>query len=310
MYIAFKCPCCDSDSKTAYPAVVSPFVAAYALEEKPARTRLLECATCGFRFFEDRFTEAEAAKLYAGYRNERYYRVRHRHEPWYTRKAHEAVGASDPSVAEARRNEVERFLRAHVDVSELETILDFGGDRGQIIPRGIGKERSVYEISDAIPIPGVSKIGSAAELRGRAFDLVLLCHVLEHCSEPKTVIEELRPLLTATRGVLYVEVPFERASLRWLGKRQGYARYLDALRQVPPLLVALDLYSTLFRVKWDVLPPLGFVKMHEHINFFDEGSLSRLLRETGFDVVALEKMKIQGAFGQMVVLGAAARPSR
>jgi hypothetical protein len=303
-YRATVCPCCKESRLGAYPALVSPFLASYVFRTKAAATRLLECDACGLRFFEDRLTDAEAERLYSGYRGEDYFRARHRHEPWYTRKVNDELGRSD-AVARSRRELVAGFLGRNTEVASIETVLDFGGDRGQMIPDGIGKERFVYEISGIPPVDGVRAIRSSADLEGKRFDLVLLSHVLEHCSEPKTVLEQVRPLLQRS-SVLYVELPLDRVGLGWVPKSHAYGKYLAALARLPPALMAVDLYSTLVRLRYETVPPLGFVKMHEHINFFDERSLSRLLERCGFRTLALEKLVIRWDVGETPVLAALA----
>lgn len=306
-YVAHSCPCCGSTRHEEYPAVIAPFVASYALAQPPAPTRLLECEDCGFRFFQERLTDAEADRLYDGYRGDRYYEARHRHEPWYTRKVNDALG-DDAVVVQARRELVERFVRDRIDLGKIEDVLDFGGDRGQLIPEGLGHRRYVYEISGKEPVPGVERIGSAEALKGRTFDLVMSCQVLEHCSEPRAVLEHLRSLLRSKDSVLYVELPYERIDLRWLGKGPVSRAYVGALRHVPPLLMAMDLYSTAVRLKLNAMPPLGVVKMHEHLNFFGERSLARLLELSGFDTFALERLVVRTRFGETPVLSALAHP--
>lgn len=306
-YLAEACPCCNSKKHDAYPAIVAPFLASYAIESPPRSTRLLECEECGFRYFEDRLTDAEAARLYSGYRGDVYYRARHRYEPWYTRKVNDGIGGNE-EVVRVRSAMVERFVREHADVTKIDDVLDFGGDRGQLIPKSIGKKRSVYEISGTDAVPGVEHIGSAAELRSRRFDLVLLSHVLEHCSDPHAVLEEVRPLLRSPRSALYVELPLERSTLRWMGKSRKYRAYLETLRRLGPLLTAVDLYSTLFRVRYDTLPPLGFLKMHEHLNFFDERSLRALLERSGLEALVVAPQIIRSSLGLTTVLSALARP--
>ncbi|HVJ94469.1 MAG TPA: methyltransferase domain-containing protein, partial [Labilithrix sp.] len=276
---------------------MSPFIASYVLDTGPEPTRLLECNGCGFRFFEDRLTSSEADRLYAGYRGDRYFRERNRHEPWYTRKVNDGIGGDD-DVIRIRRDTLARFLRQHADVGSIDEVLDYGGDRGQLIPQGIGRKQFVYEISDVDSVSGVTRIGSMDELRERRFDLVLLSHVLEHCSEPDRVLEEVRALLRSNGSLLYVELPFERASLKWLGKSDTYGSYLEALRRVRPLLTAVDLYSTVFRTKFDTLPPLGFAKLHEHLNYFDTKSLGNLLERKGLETVALERHVLRSSLGR------------
>jgi SAM-dependent methyltransferase len=307
MYLADACPCCGSERHAAYPALTSPFLAAYVLERPPEPVRLLECEGCGFRFFESRLTDAENERLYAGYRGERYYRERHRREPWYTRKVNDAIGG-DPEILRGRRELVERFVRTHAGeaADRVESVLDFGGDRGQVIPEGLGREKFVYEISGTHPVAGVTRIGTTEELASRRFDLVLLCHVLEHCSDPGAVLGEVRALLRPG-ALLYVELPFERADLRFLSKRARYASYLRAIRRVPPLLTALDFYSTLVRTRLRAMPPLGFVKMHEHVNFFDAPSLRALFDRCGLETVACETIDVPSPLGPSAVLAALAR---
>ncbi len=307
-YAARTCPCCNSTRLDAYPALVSRFLASYVFEGTPGPTRLLQCERCGFRFFEDRLTDGEADRLYSGYRGDRYFRERNRCEPWYTRKVNEALGGSE-DVTRARRDLVDGFLRRNVDVAKLDDVLDFGGDKGQMIPDGIGKHRFVYEISGTHPVHGVTRIGRTDELAEKRFDLVLLCHVLEHCSEPKAVLDQVRPLLRSKDSLVYVELPFEYVDLRWLGKSRAYGVYLGALRRLPPLLTAVDLYSTLVRTRLETMPPLGFVKMHEHINFFAEDSLRHLLARTGLDLVSIERLVVRSTLGETPVLSALARPA-
>lgn len=277
-YPASACPSCESTSWTAYPAVVAPFVAEYALgAHGPApATRLIECRDCGLRFFEDRYTDSEIAKLYDDYRGERYFEARHRHEPWYTRGANSDIG-DDPE----RRSVIERFVKRKV--AHVGDLLDYGGDRGQYIPQGLADRSFVYEISGVEPVAGITAIATEKELEGRTFDLVLLCHVLEHASSPRALLERLARLLRDQEGLLYVEVPFERPKLDLLGRRAGYAGWLNALRRMGPALKAVDFVSTAFRLKLGFVPPLGLVKLHEHINFFDERSLRAMLEAAGLE---------------------------
>lgn len=303
-YRAHSCLCCGSARYDAYPALVAPFLASYVFAARPRPTRLLQCRDCGFRFFEERLTDAESARLYSGYRGERYFRARHRREPWYTRKVNDGIG-EDVGVARARRALVGEFIGRHADTGGIETVLDFGGDRGQMIP-DLGKDRYVYEISGMEPVAGVTSIQDTKDLGTDRFDLTLLSHVLEHVSEPRTILDQLLPVLKR-RGLLYVEVPLERVSLRWVRRSSRYDAYLRAVGRADLIATAVDFYSTLFRVRCGAVPPLGFVKMHEHINFFDERSLASLLARCGFDVIATERPVIRSALGETAVISALAR---
>lgn len=275
MYLIDFCPCCASKELRRWPAIVSPFIANYACRAKPGAANLCECNHCSFRFFDTRLTSADVEKLYSGYRGEAYFKARHQYEFWYSREVNDGIG-SDPAEIRLRKNNLAKLLgdRAQAFI----TVLDYGGDRGQFIPDGIGRERFVYEISDVEPIDGVVRLSS---VEGRQFDFVMLAHVLEHCSEPRQVLRSLKALGHG-KTIFYFEVPYERPSLKWAGNGAGQRRYLNALLRVGPLLQAVDLYSTISRIKLDKIPPLGLQKCSEHLNFFNEPSLEALLKSEGF----------------------------
>jgi hypothetical protein len=282
-----RCPCCQSGSTAAWPALVAPFIAEFVLRAPVSTCQLLECRSCGFRFFDRRFTDAEAERLYGHYRGPEYFEVRHRHEPWYTARFNEDL--SDQSqVLVKRRQRTSDFLERYLDRSAIETVLDYGGESGQAIPDGWGRDRVVYDLSDAAPVATVRKVSMAAELPQRGFDLAMVLHVLEHAAEPATMLGCVRPLLRE-RGALLVEVPYERFSLRALGRGPASQRYVNWLAAHPLALRVADFYSTAARVKLGLVPPLAVPKLHEHINFFDEGSLAALARASGFEMLGMER---------------------
>jgi hypothetical protein len=112
----------------------------------------------------------------------------------------------------------------------------------------------------------------------------MLAHVLEHCSEPREVLRGLKPLGHG-QTVFYFEMPYERPSLKSAGAGAGQRSYLHTLVRLGPLLQAVDLYSTVFRIKFDKIPPLGLQKCSEHLNFFNKPSLEALLKSEGFEVL-------------------------
>ncbi len=289
-----------------YPAVVSPFLAHYAVGKPSTRCSLLECRDCSFRFFDSRLTAEEVAKLYSAYRGEEYFQSRRRYEFWYTRKFNTGLG-HDPGALAARKQIVADFLGQHAAAAAIRSVLDYGGDEGQFIPEAIGREKFVYDLSDARPVPGVTKVASDAELRERTYDLVMICHVLEHCSDPCDTLAKLRELGGERRLLCYVELPYERYDLRFAGKGRFFAWYLDMLLRLGPLLTVVDFYTTLARMRWSLIPPLGVMKCHEHLNFFNEKSLESLLRTAGFDVLACGKARVPSCFVCGGILQALAR---
>src|SRR5579862_266339 len=286
MYFINSCPCCASSQLRKWPAIVAPFIARYACGSEPQACYLCECRSCTFRFFNSRLTDQEIGALYADYRGPAYFEARHRHEFWYSASINAAIG-NDPAEIESRKLHLAKVLSARSE--SIVSVLDYGGDRGQFIPDHLGAERYVYEISDANPISGVIRLES---VDGRQFDLVMLAHVLEHCPEPTQFIQKLRPLANG-HTVYYLEVPFERPSLRFAPRGVMQQWYQDFLLRVGPLLTAVDFYSTVCRVKFDCNLPFGIHKCSEHLNFFSERSLRTLLERSGYEVLECGIAKTQ-----------------
>jgi methyltransferase family protein len=278
IYFVDLCPCCNSKSLRRWPAIVSPFIAHYACEAEPGNCNLCECMDCSFRFFDSRLTDAEVQRLYAGYRGDAYFKARHSYEFWYSRRTNDGIGGDEAEIASRKLN-LSRFLGQRS--KSISTVLDFGGDRGQFIPEDVGREHFVYEVSDAKPVEGVTRLTS---VEGMRFDFIMLAHVLEHCSEPREMLQLLKPL-GHKDTLYYFEVPFERPSLRWTGEGRMQKWYLNTLLRARPLLQLVDLYSTAARIKLNAVPPFGIQKCSEHLNFFNKSSLQALLQGEGFELL-------------------------
>jgi hypothetical protein len=266
----------------------------------------MECRNCSLRFFDSRLTPEEVETLYSGYRGEAYFRSRHRCEFWYTRKFNRGIGHDRQAIA-CRRQVAETFLKRHVDFGTIATVLDYGGDEGQFIPDALGKERYVFELSDATPVQGVAKIGSEAALRARHFDLVLVCSVLAHCSDPCATLQTIKELGPGLPSLCYVEVPYERYDLRFAGRGKLFERYIAGLLRCPPALTAVDFFSTVVRLKTNLIPPFGIMKCHEHLNYFNEKSLEAILLAAGFDVMECTTVGVPSYMASGRMLQALAR---
>lgn len=306
MYRLTRCPCCETADLESTPTLVAPFIAEYVLERAIEPSALLECRSCGFRFFADRYDDREAARLYAEYRSPAYVRVRHRHEFWYSQRFNDDMGKS-PDVLASRHAHLQRTLGPFLGSPPPRTVLDYGGDAGQMIPESLGSERFVFELSNVQPVTGVTKVVREGDLEPGKYDVVLLNHVLEHHSDPPSLVTRLCGLLSP-QGLLYIEVPHERPwmGLSWRGRLQQ--AYLERLRTFPSLTRLVDFYSSAFRVKLNFVPPLGFLKLHEHINFFEPRSLSALVTRAGCSVLECRVVHPDGR-GPGVVVCVAQRGS-
>ncbi|MES2355319.1 MAG: methyltransferase domain-containing protein [Pseudomonadota bacterium] len=309
MFQVDACLCCSSDDMRKYPAVVTPFIREYVLSNDNPVCNLLECKKCGFRFFDQRFEEDEVGKLYSRYRTDHYFQARNKHEFWYTRKINDSIG-KDAGTITQRQAYLTTFLRNHIGDGKLSSVLDYGGDRGQFIPEDVAEERFVYEVSNAVPIPGVQNISSEKELDGRRYQLIMLCHVLEHLSRPSTLVTAAKKLLEDKNAYLLVEVPYEKYNLKCYSSSSLYQKFVRVISNTPSFIRKMnEMYTLFFRGKLNMIPPLGILRMHEHINFFDVESLSALLRNSGFKIIGHDLMKIKTDVSLTKVLLMLAQPA-
>jgi hypothetical protein len=288
-----RCPVCGSQSRLCWPALVAPFIAEFVLQASVERCHLRQCDTCQLRFFAERFTAPELARLYTDYRGAAYFRTRHRHEPWYTEKYNLDLG-HDPHRAAARRAGLTAFLIESGVPGPFKSILDYGGDAGQLIPQEMAGHSYVYDISGVPPLSGVSRVAGEEDLEAGGYGLVLLSHVLEHAPDPLDLLRIVRRLTSEDNGLIYVEVPLERPWMGFVGRGAATEAYLDLLRTNDLVLRLVDFYSSAFRVKAGFLPPLGFSKLHEHINFFSAESLPLAVERSGFTVLNLAPVSAMG----------------
>lgn len=216
--IATRCVCCGSRDLARSPAVLMPFVANRAFGWTPVEITpewglrtlrpgmayplcsSLQCRQCGLLFCDIRFSDAEMAALYAGYRGPDYARQREGFEPGYA-AVNAAMLAHTPDTGPA-----EAFLLPHVKAQPR--VLDWGGDTGDNTPFAASAQAvDIFDISDQPVVPGARRV-SQADLQGAAYDLVVLSHVLEHVPEPADLVRSAAATLDQD-AILYVEVPYE-----------------------------------------------------------------------------------------------------
>lgn len=217
-FIARSCICCASAQLDKSGAVLMPFVAKRVFDHDPVEITAdwglrdlragmaytlcnsLQCQGCGALFLDYRFTDAQMAALYAGYRDEAYTVQRDHYEPGYAAVAEHYHGR------EAYIADVERWLARHVPARPA--VLDWGGGSGLNTPfRGQHALLHVHDISAVELAEGAESIGPEQLVRGR-YDLVTCCQVLEHVPSPQALIEHILPAMDRDT-LLYLEVPHE-----------------------------------------------------------------------------------------------------
>ena len=227
------------------------------------------CRNCSFIQTAIPFYDDQISRLYVDYRSPSYHQQRVRYEPEYAAIA-EAVGY-DPVEIRTRTHASTKFLQKHLQASEIQTVLDYGGSDGRFIPNIPGR-KFVYEISSIDPMPGVTRIKRESELG--SYSVVLLAHVTEHVPHPLKLVQKLKSYVEPG-GYLYIETPQEILDPERTELQRGTARF-----DIP---------------------------IHEHINFYSLPAVSALLGAGGFDVIATETATVDLGWAKGVHLRAVGR---
>ena len=283
------CTCCQGTDITAEATLTSLFLSRAAFAGAPEHTDLYYCNSCGFRFYERKISDSEAQRYYSDYRGDRYVTERGRDELFYNQAAYERDGAWMASPR--RRLELLEVLDIAGIASRDLRVVDFGGGDGTLISGLDVRRRAVFDLSDAPTLPDVEKLRSNQATLGD-WDLVICAQTLEHISNPDVTLATLRDL-AAPGGLIYIELPQQQwRSFSWPGFIRDKGLALAKKNRTAHKI--LDLYSTAFRVKLKLLPPLGFVPMREHVNFFTENSISELGARFGMTLEVIRTSKFCG----------------
>jgi hypothetical protein len=228
---------------------------------------LVQCTACGFMFYNPRLDDADLRSLYGNYRSGEYQRMRFASEPWYTAKFN--ADLASPSHYEIRRAKLAPILQQHVGKRKINRILDYGGDRGDLVVGLIdGAERFVYDISG---IPAAAGVASSHDPASCKADLIINSNVLEHVGFPRLLVSEILQA-APVGGLVYLEVPCEFPF--------GFARIARRLAQIGVMAITRPTLAPF------VARPASLYMMHEHINYFSEHSLTALMRFCGGKVIA------------------------
>lgn len=274
-----NCVICDGAIRHLKRALVAPFLARRIWNRDPFCVDLVGCASCGFVFYNPRLDDAELQRLYQDYRLEKYQRMRHFSEVWYTEKFNAdlaSVGSYD-----VRRSMLAPILRKHLGNRKINRILDYGGDRGDLVAGLLeGAQPYVYDISGVEAAPGVIAIKNPAECEA---DLIINSNVLEHVGFPRQIVSRIFQA-SPDGGLVYLEVPSELPV--------GFSRIARRIAQVGIMTMTRPSLGR------HVLRPAGLYMMHEHINYYTEKTLDALMRSCGGSVIASGSYPSSGRAGK------------
>ena len=272
---ATACLCCNSQDLKRSPAILSPFLAKkiynWDVVEIDSSWQLrdikegyayplcssLQCRLCDFLFLDIRFTDAEMSRYYEDYQSEDFFKERELLEPSFKERRKNMVpGSGDIADVFSQLNEVEKFISNCVE--KRESVLDWGGKDGLNTP--FKDSCRVHHILDFNKRQlSKAKVVSFTKAKKSTYDLVVFRHVLEHCSYPAEILEQVKDCLSL-KSAIYIELPFEEIMHQNVGSKDLYKR----------------------KKLW-----------HEHINFFSEKSIVSLLKRCGYQILDSSVMNIK-----------------
>ena len=189
-----------------------------------------------------------------------------------TRQIAEDVGRSSQET-ETRVATLTAWLEPKIDLGKDFSMLDYGGADGRFLPR-LAAEKYVYEISETRPLDGITRIASEEQLT--TYSYVQLAHILEHVSNPLTMVRALVPTIKPG-GYLFIEVPQDLDD-------QKLARLIDG--------------------DADAVVPI-----HEHINFYCVRSVSELIREAGLKLIDVQAQTLDLGWSRPTIIRGLGRKS-
>lgn len=196
-------------------ANLSPFVVDRMLgQEKksisfPIPTNLFLCDNCHFIGVNTRFTPEEERRYYKDYMSESYntHRTRYEGTGWLQFQKY----YDTPEYINYRKGAARDIINSVIDISQLEEVLDYGGDTGEMIPDELNHtKRFVLDVEVRQLANNVTSVTSPDE--SGLVDLVMCSHTMEHVSDPKALLEDIKRYLKPG-GCVYIEVPNEDAGV-------------------------------------------------------------------------------------------------
>ncbi|MBN2169486.1 MAG: class I SAM-dependent methyltransferase [Actinobacteria bacterium] len=161
------------------------------------------CKSCGFIFINPRPTDKDISIKYSVINELESARRREKSKP--------------PTRQEKRAERTYSLLSGLGNKPPSnKRVLDFGGAEGyNLIPFSRDNECLLLDYVEYDYSDGIKRLGNDLEdiEKDEKFDIILLCHTLEHVTQPLKMIEDLASHLE-NKGMLYIEVPLG-ALIEW-----------------------------------------------------------------------------------------------
>lgn len=165
--------------------------------------QLVHCNDCDFAGVDTRFTPEEEKRYYKNYMKEEY--INHRCS--YDGSKEDLLVYSTEEYKIMRRAVLNDVLSKNLELSKINSVLDFGGDTGELIPESLkSAKKYILEIENRNIPNDITLIKNVSE--SGLIDLIICGHTLEHVSYPQELINQIKTFMNSNT-YLYIEVPKE-----------------------------------------------------------------------------------------------------
>jgi hypothetical protein len=278
---SIHCPACGNKNLgKGTAAVISPWVLELSKERHIPNPRYKICTYCSSSWFNKSYSQTVLDSLYIAYRGKEYFRIRNSWEPTYTENLNSGLDSGEEWLNGRRRQILESLESAGADPSNMKSVLDFGGGHGGVMPRF--PKRYLLEANESVvPEHGIELIHEWQDARNLSLDLVMCCGVLEHLNDPQALV---RTMLELDGEIYLFEVPTGiPINRKGLSANRLFLQILSSNRLI---------WRTIQRIErhlgrsWLAYFPL---RCSEHLQFFSQAGLFRLLDQSGFEVLEIKQ---------------------
>ena len=261
--------CTQKNFLKSYEDRFAPWISNKILDSD-VEVKLIKCSFCCSLFFDYRYNNNEIDKIYGNYRSDDYANSRSEFESGYKELNDKML--NDATEVKNRKKNLSGLIQKLIpDIDSIETVLDYGGDKGQYIPDDFkNAKRFLYDISDSQPQDNVIREES---IEGKLYDFIMICHTLEHVNYPMELIKSISKNLTEN-GYLYIELPFD--------------------------IPMKAMFS--FALKQERLMENLSVGMHEHINFFTTKSIKEVTKHLEYRLLHNSVHKIDFGYSESQII--------
>ena len=165
----------------------------------------LQCQDCGFNGIDIRFSREEEFRYYQNYMKEEFINHRCEYEGYQSYNFFNSFNTADCKNARRKGSE-EMFLSAFPNGHNFKTVLDYGGDTGELIPSQLSNCKKYVTDCDSRVVDGITFVSSSNDCE--PIDFVFCAHTLEHVSFPLEIITDIKKYMKQGSWLM-IEVPNE-----------------------------------------------------------------------------------------------------